>query len=296
MTTPNDRLERLKPLLTCPGCRGALDFAPEKIVCRDCHKEYRCSGGKIYFTEVPERSDEFDTIKGRLRKWLGKYYYSIGIGLFAPIYPFSYKRGVAPYFDSSRQIALNIGCGNIRLDPDIIGIDIFDYEATDIICDVGQLPFRPESVDVVLSLGVMEHLVDPIQAVREFTRCTRPGGLGLHVIPFLFPFHASPHDYQRYTHRGLEVLFRGWEVVRRTNVSGPVSLWLLSLVEFLSIVASFGNEKLQGYAYLFFCLFLFPFKYLDFFFVNRASFLAMAPTIFIAIRKPTAPVAVAAPA
>jgi hypothetical protein len=39
----------------------------------------------------------------------------------------------------------------------------------------------------------------------------KPGGTVLAHVPFLYPFHAAPHDYQRYTPAGLRVLFEAFE-------------------------------------------------------------------------------------
>lgn len=107
----------------------------------------------------------------------------------------------------------------------------------------------------------------------------------MHLIPFLYPFHASPYDFQRYTHKGQQTLFKGWKVIEQTNPTGPVTLGLVSLIEFLSILFSFGQEKIKSGLTLVFCLFLFPLKFLDFPFVNRKSFFPLAPTLFIVVKK-----------
>jgi SAM-dependent methyltransferase len=168
----------------------------------------------------------------------------------------------------------------------MICIDLFDYDAVDVVCDLAALPFKPCSVDAFVSRSVLEHLPDPEKVVRGFYQCTRPGGMGLHLIPFLFPFHASPCDFHRYTHKGQEILFKDWNIVRQTNATGPVTLGLITGIELLSILFSFGSEKLKPYVYLLLCGLLFPLKYLDVFFVGRKSFLTLAPTIVLVLRKP----------
>jgi hypothetical protein len=126
---------------------------------------------------------------------------------------------------------------------------------------------------------------EPVAIVRQLYGKTRPGGYGIHLIPFLFPFHASPYDYMRFTHAGQKILFREWQMVEQTNPTGPITLGLLCLIEFLSIVLSLGNPKIKGYIYLLLCAGLFPLKYLDVLFVNRKSFFAMAPSILAVVRK-----------
>ncbi len=285
MTGPADRLERLRAILACPACYEGLDFRVDGAACPRCGARYPIRNGKIYFTPVPSRTDGLDDLKGRLKDRLGKYYYSIGLKILAPTYPFDYGRWIHRYLDPAKEVVVDVGCGNHRIHEDIICLDLFDYDAVDVVCDLSTPPFRPNSVDAFVSRSVLEHVPDPARIVRHFHRCTKGGGLGLHLAPFLFPFHASPHDFHRYTHKGFEILFKDWEIVKQTNATGPVTLGLISAIEFLSILISLGRDKPKPFVYLFLCGILFPLKYLDAPFVNRKSFLTMAPTIFTVVRK-----------
>jgi len=277
--------QKLKSVLACPACQGALNFGDTEAVCLVCSARYPIRQGKIYFIQVSGRADELDTLKGRLKNWLGNYYYRIGVNVIAPTYPFNYLRKVREFFDPESQLVVDLGCGNHRIDENIIGLDLFDYAAVDVVCDLNQLPFKTDSVDGFISRSVLEHVPEPAAIVRQLYGKTRPGGYGIHLIPFLFPFHASPYDYMRFTHAGQKILFREWQMVEQTNPTGPITLGLLCLIEFLSIVLSLGNPKIKGYIYLLLCAGLFPLKYLDVLFVNRKSFFAMAPSILAVVRK-----------
>jgi SAM-dependent methyltransferase len=63
-----------------------------------------------------------------------------------------------------------------------------------IVCDAADLaPVADRSVDFVIANHVLEHLVDPLAALREWLRVVRPGG-HLYVA---VPDHANPLDHLR---------------------------------------------------------------------------------------------------
>lgn len=87
-----------------------------------------------------------------------------------------------------------------------------DYPATgnefynarpDIFADACHLPVADACVDGVVCLEVIEHVPDPALAVKEIARVLRPGGRAWISMPFLYPVHNEPFDFQRYTEFGL---------------------------------------------------------------------------------------------
>lgn len=280
------RLERFKQALACPQCKADLSYSDLEACCVSCDRRYPRRGGKIYFVQPPTSDDSFDSLKHRLKRTLGELYYRVGVTLIGPTYPFNFRAAVRRHCRPARALCVDIGCGNQRIDPDVLCLDMLDYDAVDVVCDLRTLPFKPESVDAFVSRSVLEHVPRLEEVASQLKRSTRPGGFGIHLIPFLFPYHASPHDYRRLTASGAEALFEGWELIEQRAVTGPMTLLLLWLLEFLSTLASCGNERAKSYVYLALCLFLWPIKFLDAPFVGRRSFLAMAPTILTAVRKP----------
>ena len=117
--------------------------------------------------------------------------------------------------ESARGRVLDIGCADRWVEPHLssecqyIG---FDYLVTsqqmygsrpDVFADASAIPLVDESIDTVIILEVMEHLRRPSEALQEIARILRPRGALLLSIPFLYPIHDSPHDYQRLTIHGL---------------------------------------------------------------------------------------------
>jgi hypothetical protein len=204
----------------------------------------------------------------------------------APTFPFNYSKEIARWLDPRENVIIDIGSGNRRIDRNIVCVDVFGYDEVDIVCDIMRLPFRNGSVDAFISRSVLEHVPKPEDVVRILTQKTRAGGLSLHLIPFMMPFHASPNDFKRFTHQGVRVLFEGWEVLEQFAATGPMTLFLLCAIEVLSILFSFGNRACKSYFYLAWCGLLFPLKYLDVLFVRNERFLTVSPTIFSVMRKP----------
>lgn len=85
--------------------------------------------------------------------------------------------------------------------------DIEPGAGIDIVADAHVLPFTDGSFDAVIAIEVFEHLRDPKLATAEIHRVLRSGGKAIVTVPFMFRVHGDPHDYQRFTATGLEVMF-----------------------------------------------------------------------------------------
>ena len=69
----------------------------------------------------------------------------------------------------------------------------------DVQTDAAMLPFKNETFDAVICAEMLEHVADPVSVIRETYRVLRERGVLLMTVPFLFPIHADPYDYCRYT-------------------------------------------------------------------------------------------------
>jgi SAM-dependent methyltransferase len=71
----------------------------------------------------------------------------------------------------------------------------WDTTGIDIVSDICSMPVEEASFDAVLCSEVLEHLTDPVQALKELTRVLRPGGKLILTAPFCSLTHFAPYHY-----------------------------------------------------------------------------------------------------
>jgi SAM-dependent methyltransferase len=86
-----------------------------------------------------------------------------------------------------------------------------------------ELPWPPESFDLITCLDVIEHVPDDLAALRELRRVIAPGGWLLATVPAyqaLWSYHdEANHHYRRYERSTLRtaVIDAGWRIERMTS-------------------------------------------------------------------------------
>jgi SAM-dependent methyltransferase len=136
---------------------------------------------------------------------------------------YSVRAPLARWLEAEAQAAgtrgrvrvLDVGCGVKPYYPFFapfaeayVGVDVVPNPAADLVGPVEALPVGDAAFDVVLCNQVLEHCDDPAQAVRELRRVLAPGGRVLASTHGVQVYHPSPNDLWRWTHAGLERLFR----------------------------------------------------------------------------------------
>lgn len=64
------------------------------------------------------------------------------------------------------------------------------------IADINALPFDANWFDSVVSFETLEHVPDPVAALKEFRRVLKPGGILVASVPLLHP--DLIHHYKKY--------------------------------------------------------------------------------------------------
>lgn len=186
---------RFMDLLICPGCRGSLQKRDTALECSACRLEYPVTKNAVDFL-TPEVRGQFDiTETENVSAW-------------------EYDPRVIELLEKNPdKLFLDCGAG-LRKEhyPQVINYEIVDYSSTDILGVGERLPFRDQSLDGVISVGVLEHVKDPFLCAREIMRVLKSGGTLFCAVPFLQPLHAYPHHYYNMTLQGLVNLFNGMKI------------------------------------------------------------------------------------
>ena len=171
------------------------------------------------------QNDWLNSIKEKFKAYPRLYYWLIDT--VSPVCP---NRKYKLLLDSlpENAIVVNVGSGPHRLSPSVINVDLSPFRNIDVVADICSLPFSNNSIDGIINIVVLEYISMPIAAVDEMRRVLRPGGLIFSVVPFMQGYHASPHDYTRWTKSGVEKLFGDFETIEMGVATGPTSsfLWI----------------------------------------------------------------------
>jgi SAM-dependent methyltransferase len=152
---------------------------------------------------------------------------------------------------------LDVGCGIKPYFPffepyasEYVGVDI-DNPAAELEGAVEALPVADASFDLVLCNQVLEHADDPTQAVRELRRVVAPGGRVLASTHGVQVYHPAPDDLWRWTHAGLERLFRtnaDWSEVTVRPASGTTACVAMLAAIYIDLLSRRAHAAPAGRA------------------------------------------------
>lgn len=103
-------------------------------------------------------------------------------------------------------------------DCDFKTLDIDPASGADVVGDIHAIPLGDASIDGIICHSTLEHVRDPLLAMRELKRILRPHGrLFLHV-PSMYPYHARKGvyaypDYWRVFEETMVLLTEGFSSV-----------------------------------------------------------------------------------
>lgn len=224
-----------------------------------------------------------DIIRSFFKKWPQFYYFTVYF--FGPIYlgglnspDFLKKYGI-----EGKKV--NLGSGPRRIAKDIINVDFEAFEGVDIVSDIAHTSFETNSVSMIVCDNVLEHIPDVTPVILEMKRILQPDGVAYISTPFLYPFHGSPSDFNRWTTEGLRSLFKDFTMVEMGTRSGIFSTINVTLCYVIPTLFSFGSDRLYWLLVNLSLFLFFPIKFLDIFANKLPLATHTASTLYCVIRK-----------
>jgi ubiquinone/menaquinone biosynthesis C-methylase UbiE len=90
----------------------------------------------------------------------------------------------------SQDFAQYNGDGNVGLQ-----MGSWDNTQLDIVSDITSIPVADGSFDAVMCTEVLEHVPDPVAALKEMNRTLRSGGYLMITVPFASLTHFAPYHF-----------------------------------------------------------------------------------------------------
>ena len=132
-----------------------------------------------------------------------------------------------------------------------------ERKVADIFYDGHNIPEGADSYDGILSTQTLEHVPNPDTIVAEWARVLRNGGALLITMPFMWPEHEMPNDFQRYSSGGLRLLLEksGFEILEQRRLlcdcRAPAQLFLAMVFD--SILVKYQSKVLRLLLILLIC-------------------------------------------
>lgn len=123
-------------------------------------------------------------------------------------------------------------------------VNIDGNTSPDFLASADALPLGNESTDCVLLAETLEHLEFPERALAEASRVLRRGGKLVMSVPFLYPVHGDPFDFQRWTPEKFrrELWRLDFEAVEVRPMGGLISVMADCLEAFCQLHYSSGRK------------------------------------------------------
>lgn len=293
--TADFRAARLEGVLACPDCGAALPGLPSS--CPTCARTFEAVGsvpilhpkgsgsaspGQRFFVDEPGRMEQLRRRSPRLARLLKLPDFTSPSSAL-PLCREWHRAHIVEGVPGERVLNLGSGVSKQYANPGLVNFDIAAHDNVDVVGDGEHLPFRDGVFDGVVLDAVIEHLAHPARVVAEVRRVLKPGGTVLAQVPFLYPFHAAPHDYQRYTPAGLATLLEEFEILevgadRRPGraVLEVVSAWAAGFSDNRTL--SYALRWMTAWAWL-------PIKWLDPWLAKKARAEYVAASCSVLARK-----------
>lgn len=204
----------LRSILRCNTCGGDLEEGADGYTCAACGKKFPSLRGVVRCVEAHNYADSFG--------WQWHRYSKTQLdttGGTISDEDFRKRTGIRPE-ELKGKVVLDVGCGMgrfaevaTRWGARVIGIDLSvacemaarnlaDRDFMAMQADVFELPFAPESFDVIYSIGVLHHTPNCEAAFKSLPKYLKPGGtIAIWLYSGYNKWYRFSDFYRRFTHK-----------------------------------------------------------------------------------------------
>ena len=116
---------------------------------------------------------------------------------------------------TSIDVILDLGCGEMPYKDYFshtryVGADVLssgrelNRKLPSFWFDGANIPMKESSCSHALLIEVMEHIYDPHKLISDIKRILSTNGTLIFTVPFYWPIHEAPYDFNRYTRYSIE--------------------------------------------------------------------------------------------
>ncbi len=128
----------------------------------------------------------------------------------------------------------------------------WDQSKLDIVCDITSIPELDASFDAVLCVEVLEHLSDPVAAIKEMSRLLRRGGQIILTAPFCSLTHFAPYHFytgfNRYFYENT-LSKHGFEILEMEENGNYFEYLAQEIRRLPSIASQYANDAPRRWEY-----------------------------------------------
>jgi len=222
---PNPLLVDITPLM-CIHCKSSdLETKISSITCKSCGHNYQIINGKLIATKEYINNDKWENV-------------SDGFDLFnGNEKPIKIDKLGGPRIIELREklkitgIAINLGSGQDNY-KGFTNIDLGIYDPVHVVADLKRVPFADETVELIVSNSVLEHIYDYNSVINEAFRILKKGGYFYLSVPNVCLRHHK-YYYHRWTTPGLHRLFEGRFEIIDSGACRGVAYAIITIIEAL---------------------------------------------------------------
>jgi SAM-dependent methyltransferase len=146
-------------------------------------------------------------------------------------------------------------------------LDIKKFENVDIVVDAEIMSsvLGHNSYDYIVACKMLEHTPHPWKVIEEISKVLKPGGILYLSVPWIFPVHAEPYDFFRFSIFALKSLVKdaGLLEIECGSEESSHAAFHIFIKYYLCEIFSFNNSMVFYSLEYFFSWVLYPLEIIE---------------------------------